>query len=114
MAPAQSRLFDTRSTPGFARLGPGQELAVAIGGASVPPTAGAVALNVTAAAPDAAGYVAAYPCGTDPLVSNVNYRAQQVAAANLAVVKLPADGRICFKSFAPTDLIVDLAGWYTG
>ena len=113
VAPAQSRLFDTRSTPGFARLGAGP----GAGGhrsaaASVPADAGAVALNVTAAAPDADGYVAAYPCGTDPFVSNVNYRAEQVAAANLAVVKLPADGRICFRSFSPTDLVVDLAGWY--
>jgi hypothetical protein len=44
----------------------------------------------------------------------VNYRAGQVAAANLAVVKVPADGRVCLSSYAPTDLIVDLAGWYTG
>ena len=80
----------------------------------MPPGATSVALNVTAAAPDAAGYVAVYPCGTSPFISNVNYRAGQVAAANLAVVKLPADGRVCFKSFAPTDLVVDLAGWYVG
>ncbi len=74
-----------------------------------------MALNVTAAAPDGDGYVKVYPCGTgDPLVSNVNYRAGQVAAANLAVVKLPPDGRVCFRSFAGTDLVVDLAGWYTG
>ena len=37
-----------------------------------------------------------------------------LAAANLAVVKLPADGRVCFASFAPTDLVVDLAGWFVG
>jgi hypothetical protein len=58
--------------------------------------------------------VAAYPCGTAPLVSNVNYRAGQVAAANLAVVKLSADGRVCFTSFATADLVIDLAGWYVG
>ena len=108
------RLFDTRSTPGYARLGAGQELAVAMTGGTVPAGATAVAVNVTAASPDADGYVAAYPCGTSPLVSSVNYRAGQVAAANLAVVKLPPDGRVCFRSFAATDLIVDLAGWYVG
>jgi hypothetical protein len=32
--------------------------------------------------------------------SNVNYRAAPVAAANLAVVELPPDGRECLKSFA--------------
>ena len=57
-------------------------------------------LNITATNTAADGYVAAYPCGTSPLVSNVNYRAGQVAAANLAVVKLPPDGRVCFTSFA--------------
>jgi hypothetical protein len=71
-------------------------------------------LNVTVASPAAAGYVSVYPCGTSPLVSNVNYRAGQVSAANLAVVKLPANGQVCFKSFATTNLVVDLAGWYTG
>ncbi len=114
VAPSQVRLLDTRSTPGFARLGAGQELAVTIGGGAVPAGASAAALNVTAVAPDVDGYVAVYPCGTDPLVSNVNYRAGQVAAANLAVVKLPADGRVCFRSFSPTDLVIDLAGWYVG
>jgi len=109
-----TRLFDTRSTPGIPRLTPLQETAVQIGGLQVPPFATSVALNVTAAAPDADGYVAVYPCGTDPFVSNVNYRAGQVAAANLAVVKLPGDGRVCFKSYVGTDVVVDLAGWYVG
>ena len=105
------RLFDTRATPGFARLTPGAELAVPLAGA-VPAGAAAVVLNLTAANPDAAGYVQAYPCGSHPDVSNVNYRALQVAAANLAVVKLPGDGRVCLSSFAATDLVVDLVGWY--
>jgi hypothetical protein len=64
--------------------------------------------------PDGAGYVRAYPCGTDPLVSSGNHRAGQVAAANLAVVEVPAGGRVCLSSFTVTDLVVDLAGWYTG
>jgi hypothetical protein len=121
VAPDPTRLFDTRdpqTAPGgvVAPLADGAELQVAIGGVGdVPAGASAVALNVTAADPAGAGYVKVYPCGTgDPLVSNVNYRAHQVAAANLAVVKLPADGRVCFSSFAPTDLVVDLAGWFAG
>jgi hypothetical protein len=112
VAASPVRLFDTRSTPDIPRLTSMVETGVQIGG--IPPGASSVALNVTAAAPDADGYVAVYPCGTNPFISNVNYRAGQVAAANLAVVKLPADGRICFLSFAATDLVVDLAGWYTG
>ncbi len=109
------RLFDTRDGAVVSRLGAGQEVPYQVAGTVlVPPGATSIALNVTATHPDAAGYVAVYPCGTSPFVSNVNYRANQEAAANLAVVKLPADGRVCFKSFASTDVVVDLAGWYTG
>jgi hypothetical protein len=109
------RLFDTRQGAVVARLGAGQEVPYQVAGTVlVPPGATSIALNVTATHPDAPGYVAVYPCGTSPFVSNVNYRAGQEAAANLAVVKLPADGRVCFKSFASTDVVVDLAGWYTG
>jgi hypothetical protein len=113
------RLFDTRNAaqaPGGVAgpLSAGGELSIPLAGSGlVPANATAVALNVTAAGPTDPGYVKVYPCGTSPTVSNVNYRANQVAAANLAVVKLPADGRVCFSSFAPTDLVVDLAGWYT-
>jgi hypothetical protein len=80
----------------------------------VPADATAVALNLTVANPDAAGYVRAYPCATTPNISSVNYAAHQVAAANIALVKLPADGRVCFSTYADTDLVVDLAGWYIG
>jgi glucose/arabinose dehydrogenase len=106
------RLLDTRSTPGFTSLVAGQELAVPMTSGPIPADATAVAVNITATNTAADGYIAAYPCGTSPLVSDVNYRAGQVAAANLAVVKLAPDGRLCFTSFATTDLVVDLAGWY--
>jgi glucose/arabinose dehydrogenase/PKD repeat protein len=114
------RLFDTRdpaTSPlgGAIPLAANQQLAVRIGGThGIPAAARAVMLNVTVASPTAAGYVTVYPCGTSPFVSNVNYRAGQLSAANLAVVKLPADGRVCFSSFATTNVVVDLAGWYTG
>jgi glucose/arabinose dehydrogenase len=110
------RLFDTRQAAVLSRFAAGQEVAYQVAGTVlVPPGATAIAFNVTATHPGAAGYVKVYPCGAnDPLVSDVNYRANQEAAANLAVVKLPADGRVCFRSFAATDLVVDLAGWYTG
>jgi glucose/arabinose dehydrogenase len=114
VAASPQRLFDTRSTPGLTRLQPMEELPVPLVGAQLPANATSVVLNVTAAAPDAAGYVAVYPCGTNPSISNVNYRAGQVAAANLAVVKLAPDGRECFESFASADIVVDLAGWYIG
>jgi glucose/arabinose dehydrogenase len=110
------RQFDTRQGSPVARLQAGQEVAFQEGGANgVPPGVTSIALNVTVTHPDGPGYVKVYPCGSgDPLVSNVNYRAGQEAAANLAVVALPQSGQVCFKSFAGTDIVVDLAGWYTG
>jgi hypothetical protein len=48
----------------------------------------------------------------NPTTSSVNYVAHQVSAANMTVVKIPANGQVCFKSFANTDLIVDLSGWF--
>jgi hypothetical protein len=110
------RLFDSREGAVISRIPADQEIPYQVAGTVlVPPNATSIALNVTATHPDGPGYVKVYPCGAnDPLVSNVNYRANQEAAANLAVVKLPADGRVCFKSFASTDVVVDLAGWYTG
>ena len=59
----------------------------------------------------AAGYVRAFPCGAEPDTSTVNFDPGQTAA-NLAIVRLPADGRVCFTSFVPTDLVVDVSGWY--
>jgi hypothetical protein len=121
VTPDPVRLFDTRdpqTAPGgvVQRLAEGGELPIQITGTGlVPAGATAVALNLTAADPSSDGYVKVYPCGgTPPVVSNVNYRIHQVAAANLAAVKLPPDGRVCFSSFAATDLVVDLAGWFVG
>ena len=110
------RLFDTREAAVVGRLDGEVEVPFQMSGTSlVPADATSVVLNVTVTHPAGPGYVKVYPCGgTPPVVSNVNYRAGQEAAANLVEVKLPADGRLCFFSFASTDLVVDLAGWYTG
>jgi glucose/arabinose dehydrogenase len=110
------RLFDTREATTVSRLDGEVEVPYQMAGtALVPANASSVVLNVTVTHPAGPGYVKVYPCGgSPPVVSNVNYRTNQEAAANLVEVKLPADGRLCFYSFAPTDLVVDLAGWYTG
>jgi glucose/arabinose dehydrogenase len=110
------RLFDTREASTVSRLDGEVEVPYQMAGtAHVPANATSVVLNVTVTHPAGPGYVKVYPCGgSPPVVSNVNYRTNQEAAANLVEVKLPADGRLCFYSFAPTDLVVDLAGWYTG
>jgi hypothetical protein len=97
-----ARLADTRANA--ARLGAGGVLAV-----PAPAGAAAVAVTVTAADPDGAGYLTAYPCGgLPPVASTLNYLAG-VPVANLALVGDGAGGQVCITSFAPSDVVVDLA-----
>ena len=79
----------------------------------VPADVGAVALNVTVVSPDSAGFVTVYPCGTRPLASNVNYVPGQVVP-NGVIAPVSANGEVCIYSLAPTDIVVDLAGWFPG
>jgi hypothetical protein len=109
-----TRLFDTRSTTGFTRLQAGKESRILMG---LPNNAAAGVFNITVADPSADGYIQVYPCGTNPTTSSVNYVAHQTAAANLTVVQIPTSGafagQACFKSFADTDLILDVSGWFS-
>ena len=116
------RLLDTR--PGGATAdglfaGAGRQPARAtiqldVDRAGIPADASAVVLNVTAVAPTGAGYLTTHPRGTDrPNASNVNYAANQTVA-NAVVARLGAGGQICVFNLAPTDVIVDVAGYLTG
>jgi len=111
-AVAPRRVIDTRDGTGVAapaRHGAGVVLAVpvAAGGAA------AVAVNVTAVQPLAAGYLTVYPCGTDPpLASTLNYEAGEIVPA-LAIVAVGAGGSVCVTSFAPTDVVVDLQATFS-
>jgi hypothetical protein len=114
------RLRDTRET---SRVTSAQELVLQVadidantadGSATrVPADVGAVALNVTVVSPHSAGFVTVYPCGARPLASNVNYVAGQVVP-NGVIAPVSADGEVCIYSLAPTDIVVDLAGWFPG
>ncbi len=86
---------------------------IAVGGRSgVPPTASAVALNLTVTGAQAAGYLTVWPCGDEmPNVSNLNFAAG-ATVANSALVKLGEDARVCVYSEAATDLIVDVTGYF--
>ena len=103
-------MLDTRATG--QTLAPQQEFRLSLAGQpGFPADATAALINLTATNTVAPGYVRAYPCGEEQDVSNVNYAAGQTVA-NLASVKVAAGGDICFKSYAQTDIVVDLAGWY--
>jgi hypothetical protein len=103
--PAPIRLVDTRAD-GTGRLPAEGHVVVPVG------VRGAVALNLTAVAPDGPGYLAAYPCDQErPTASNVNYVAGQTVAV-LAVARPDSDGNVCVFSKAAADLVVDLSGHF--
>jgi hypothetical protein len=72
----------------------------------------AVSLNVAVTNPEAAGFVTVYPCGSLNVVSNLNYVAGQTVS-NAALVPVSASGTVCFYSMVPTDIVVDLNGWFS-
>lgn len=110
------RLFDTRTGHGGVPIGvrpAGSTLQVQVAGRHGLPGSGvgAVALNVTATAPLAAGYVTVFPCGRRPDTSSLNYVAG-ATVANSVVVPVASDGSVCFYTDAATQLIADVSGWF--
>ena len=72
----------------------------------------AVSLNVAVTNPDAAGFVTVYPCGALNLVASLNLVAGQTIS-NAVLVPVSATGTVCFYSMVPTDIVVDLNGWFS-
>ncbi|MCU1396661.1 MAG: hypothetical protein JWM34_5089 [Ilumatobacteraceae bacterium] len=115
-----ARLLDTR--PGSATID-GQDQAggaasagsvtvVHVAGRSgVPGDASGVVLNVTVTGPVAAGYATVYPCGEQPpTASNLNYL-PGLTIPNLVVSKV-GGGSVCIYAQSPTDLVVDVDGYF--
>lgn len=82
-------------------------------GLSVPASATAASLNITIVNPEAEGYLTVWPCGPRPLASSLNFSRGQVVP-NGIIAPLSAEGSVCLFSNAPTDVIVDVAGWFDG
>jgi cyclophilin family peptidyl-prolyl cis-trans isomerase len=115
---------DNADTNTAIRLDPNKTIELSVIGASlsspsggaltVPNTATAVSINVTVVSPNAAGFITVYPCGvTRPLASNVNFIAGQVVP-NGVIAAIGNNGKVCFYASQTTDIIVDVAGWFTG
>ncbi len=80
----------------------------------IPSGVSAVALNITAVTPSAAGYATVWPCDVArPEASNLNFVAGGVVA-NGVVAPVGPSGRVCFFSNATTHFLVDIAGWFSG
>jgi hypothetical protein len=117
-ASSPARALDTRTglrTDGGAGPVPANVTVplVLTGRAGVPATgATAVTMNVTVTGPAADGYLTVFPCGeAPPGASNLNFVAGQTVP-NLVTVPLGVGGQVCLSSFAPADVIADVAGWY--
>ncbi len=113
-----SRLMDTRAQPTVDGQSSGAGPITAGGTATIQVTgragtalgSDAVMLNLTSVAPRAAGYLTAYPCEKSvPNSSNLNFVAGQIVA-NTALVPLGPSGKVCVRSSALTDLVVDQVG----
>ena len=84
----------------------------------VPAGATAVAVNVTAVAPAAAGFMTLFPgdLAGAPATSNLQYQSGQIIAG-FAIVKLPTTGpdagRLKIFANTATEAILDIQGWYT-
>lgn len=105
------RLADTR-TAGGVRLVPNTVRRIQVTGTGkVPSGTTAVSTNVTAVAPDGAGFIAAYSCTPDvPTVSTVNFSAGAVVA-NAAIVALDSAGGLCLSANVAADVVIDVNGY---
>lgn len=113
--PRQIRFADTRS-PGefpFESVAADTIRVQVTGRADIPESATAVVLTMTAVNRAEGNYVSVYPAGgSQPEVSNLNMSFDLEAAANLVTVRLGAGGAVDVYSYAPSELIVDVAGYY--
>ncbi|WP_420450688.1 DUF4331 domain-containing protein [Ilumatobacter sp.] len=104
------RLLDTRSG---AKPGAGDVTVIdvtGVGDAALADDTSAVFVNITAVRSETKGWITAYPCDEDrPTASNLNTNVG-IRAANLASVKVSAEGTICVYTDAAMDLVVDLVG----
>jgi hypothetical protein len=111
------RVADTRNAAGpFG--GPAMQaretrpFAIPASGCSIPATAAAYSLNVTVVPDGLLQFLTAWPAGSaQPLVSTLNSFDGSVVA-NAAIVPAGPDGAINIFVTDPTDLIVDINGYF--
>lgn len=101
------RMLDTRTA-----VAPIDSAPRSIGLPGLPVDANAVTVNVTAVDPQGDGYVTIWPCGQPmPPTSSLN-TVTGVDRPNLVTVGVGDGGAICAAASVPTDLVVDLQGWF--
>jgi hypothetical protein len=111
-----TRTIDSRSYLGMRRLSPDLSSEMpAAGLAGVPRTGvAAVALNLTVTGTLDDGFLTASPAGVGvPNASNLNFRRGQ-DVAGLSFAGLGANGKVNVNSVSATNIIADVAGYFTG
>ena len=97
-----NRMYNSRST---GKVAAGQVVKLPFGRPNV-----AVSGTLTATQEDAPGYITAFPCNEgQPDASNLNY-IPGVDVANAFMQKTDSEGNLCLYTYAPTHLLVDVAG----
>lgn len=112
-----ARIVDTRipNSRVTGSTSPGGAITFDATSGGAPATATAVTLNVTVTNTKAPGYLTVWPSGqATPVVSNLNFVGDQTVA-NLVTVALGTDGKVSILngSSGSSDIVVDLAGYYT-
>jgi len=79
------------------------------GRGAVPADATAAVINLTVTGATGGGFATAYPCGTLPKASSINYDAT-TTRPNELVAKLSNDGTICIFTKTTVDVILDVVG----
>jgi alpha-tubulin suppressor-like RCC1 family protein len=113
---APTRILDTRNGTGgvSTALTNGQTVGVQVAGlGGVPADAKAVTMTLTAVAPNANGFMTAYPSGVaKPGVASLNYTTN-VNIANQVTIPIGSDGKIAlYNQGATTNVVLDLTGYY--
>lgn len=80
----------------------------------VPVGAAGVAQNVTIVDNAAAGFVTTYPDGDRPLASTANASGPAQLRSAAAFTRMGADGSLRYWSMVPTNVVVDVTGWFEG
>ena len=78
----------------------------------IPRSATTLIANITATEGKADGWMRAFPCNREPVVSNVNFKTGQ-DIANQGYIGLDFYG-FCAKANQPVQLVIDIAGYFTG
>jgi len=111
-----TRVLDTRdgtgAKPGGA-FAAGEQFDLQVTGGEVPATATAAVVTVTYTAPGAPGYLTLWPAGgARPTVSTTNPNGPGDIRSNLAIVKIGAGGKVSVFSYQPSDVVIDVVGYF--